>query len=449
MSRTPDYRLSRREWLRLGAAGVLGSGLSGWLEPLARAADVKKPQRACILLWMSGGPSTIDLWDLKPGHANGGPFKEIETNAPGVKISEHLPKLSKFGDKMAIIRSMSTKEGDHGRGTHLMHTGYLPLANMRYPAFGAHVAKEIGRDDAVLPNFVSIAPYRFFNAPSFSSGFLGAQHEPLIIADNYGAFQQRQGEQYYDDVLKVKDLAPFGKVSKDHQAARLDLLETMEKDFATRRPDAPTKSHQTAYERAVRLMRTSAAKAFSLEEEKTSVRDLYGKNLFGQSCLLARRLVEQGVPFVEVNLGGVNGGANGWDTHGQNFQQVKQLSAVLDNGWGALMSDLKERGLLDHTTIVWMGEFGRTPLINPQQGRDHWANSWATVVAGGGIKGGQVVGKTSADGMKVEDRPVTATDLIATVCAALGIDPQKQNQSNQGRPIGIADKTAKVIKEIV
>jgi uncharacterized protein (DUF1501 family) len=196
-------------------------------------------------------------------------------------------------------------------------------------------------------------------------------------------------------------------------------------------------------------MRTEAAKAFNLEEEKSALRDAYGRNLFGQGCLLARRLVERGVPFVEVTMGGVNGGAFGWDTHQKNFEQVKALSGVLDAGWGALMTDLKERGLLDSTLIVWMGEFGRTPQINQSTGRDHFPNAWSTVLAGGGIKGGGAVGKTAKDGTKVEDRPVNVQDFLATICEALGIDPLKQNMSNLGRPIRIVDKTANPIKEII
>jgi hypothetical protein len=452
MGPTNGYKLTRREWLKLGAAGVLGGCMSGWLERLAHAAaDDKKRQRSCILLWMSGGPSTIDLWDLKPGHANGGPFKEIDTTAPGLKISEHLPKLAKLGEHLAVVRSMTTKEADHGRGTHLMHTGYLPLGGLRYPTLGGIVAKELGENDCVLPNFVSIAPYRFFSPAAYSSGFLGPQHEPLIIADGYGAFgpQNNNQDPYFDKVLKVKDVQPRPGTAKEHQEARLELLEGLEKDFAARRPDAPAASHQTAYDKAVRLMRTSASKAFDLEEEKAAVRDSYGKSLFGQSCLLARRLVEHGVPFIEVNLGGVNGGAFGWDTHNQNFQQVKQLSGALDDGWSALMTDLKDRGLLDTTTIVWMGEFGRTPKINGGQGRDHWANSWATVLAGGGIKGGQAYGKTSADGMEIADKPTTAADFMATVVTALGISHTTPNRSNLGRPITIADKGSKPIKDIV
>jgi uncharacterized protein (DUF1501 family) len=196
-------------------------------------------------------------------------------------------------------------------------------------------------------------------------------------------------------------------------------------------------------------MKTEARKAFDLDEEKASVRDAYGRNLFGQGCLLARRLVERGVPFVEVTLGGVNGGAFGWDTHQNNFELVKQLCGVLDPAWATLMKDLDERGLLDSTLIVWMGEFGRTPRINRGNGRDHWPNSWSTVLAGGGIKGGQAYGRTSDDGMEVKENPVTTADFIATIARGLGIDHEKQNNSNVGRPIRFADKAGKPIKEVV
>ncbi|HEX5272291.1 MAG TPA: DUF1501 domain-containing protein, partial [Gemmataceae bacterium] len=220
-------------------------------------------------------------------------------------------------------------------------------------------------------------------------------------------------------------------------------------DFVSSRPGIAPLSHQAAYARAVRLMRTEAAKAFDLHEEPTTVRDAYGRNLFGQGCLLARRLVERGVPFVEVSLGGTNEVPVGWDTHQDNFNQVQKLCGVLDPAWAALMSDLKQRGLLDSTLIVWMGEFGRTPKISPDKGRDHFPNAWSTVLAGGGIKGGQVIGKTSPDGMTVAERPVPATDFLSTVCRALGLDPDKQNPSNVGRPIRIVEKTAQPIKEVL
>ena len=349
---------------------------------------------------------------------------------------------------MAVIRSMSTKEGEHGRATFLLRTGYQPTGPIQYPTLGSIVAKELGAEDAPLPNFVSIGPSRFFNPAAFSPGFLGPQYAPLVVGDGNGFFQPGND---YEQALKVQDIDLPGGVDRAHADARLDLLQAMESDFLADHPGIAPLSHKTAYDRAVKLMRTSANKAFHLNEEAPALRDAYGRNLFGQGCLLARRLVERGVPFVEVTLAGVRD-ANAfynWDSHQQNFQAVRKLSEVLDPAWGTLMEDLKQRGLLDSTLIVWMGEFGRTPRINGAQGRDHYPNAWSTVLAGGGIKGGQAFGKTSADGNKVETRPVSVSDFLATVCLALGIDPLKQNNSNVGRPIRIVEKGAKPIAEVV
>jgi hypothetical protein len=433
--------LSRREWLKLSTASILGVSLSGWLERLA-ADTAANPQRkrACILLWMAGGPTQMDTFDLKPGHANGGPYKEIATSAPGLKISEHLPKLAKHADRMAIVRSMSTKEADHSRATYYMRTGYQPLGPIQYPPIGALVARELGGENSALPSFVSIGPARFFNPAAYSSGFLGPQYAPLIVGDPNFRFVQ-PGQVVTDEALQVQDLVSPPGVSREEADARIELLQGLERDFVPSH-GASASSHETAYERAVRLMRSDAAKAFDLKDESPKLRDAYGRNQFGQGCLLARRLVEAGVPFVEVTL-------DGWDTHNQNFDAVKRLSGALDPAWATLMEDLHMRGLLDTTTIVWMGEFGRTPKINGQQGRDHFPRAWSTVLAGGGIKGGQVVGKTSADGTSVEEREVPVPDFLATVCQALGVDPMKQNQSNVGRPIRIVDKVAKPITEVV
>jgi hypothetical protein len=449
MSRDFSPRLSRRDWLRLSAAGVMASSMSGWLEALASdAAANPLRKRACILLWMNGGPSQMDTFDLKPGHTNGGPFKEIKTSAPDLRISEYLPRIARFGDRLAVIRSMSTKEGEHQRATFLMRTGYQPTGPIQYPTLGSLVSKELGANDAPLPNFVSIGPFRFFSPAAYRPGFLGPQYAPLIVGDSNQFFRQ-QGQDY-TAALKVQDIDLPGGVDRAHASARIDLLEQMESDFLSEHPGVAPLSHKTAYDRAVKLMRTDANKAFNLEEESPVLRDAYGRNLFGQGCLLARRLVERGVPFVEVTLSGVSGNnALGWDTHQQNFQSVRRLSEILDPAWGTMMEDLKQRGLLDSTLIVWMGEFGRTPKINGQKGRDHFPNAWSTVLAGGGIKGGRAFGKTSADGMKVETRPISVGDFLATVCLALGIDPRKQNNSNVGRPIRIADKDAQPIKEIV
>jgi hypothetical protein len=441
-------RLSRRDWLKLSAAGVLGGSVSGWFGQLAAHA-AKDPQRkrSVILLWMNGGPSQMDTFDLKPGHANGGPYKEIETSAPGLKISEHLPMIAKHGDRMAVIRSMSTKEADHGRGTYLMHTGRPPGGAIQYPSVGSFLSKELDSPDAELPGFISVSPFRFFNPGAYSSGFLGPRYAPLIVGEN-GAIRVQPNTDPSDTALKVQDLdLPVG-IGAERAAARTRLLDEMETDFLTERGDYSANSHRTAYHRAVTLMNSPAAKAFDLSEEKAALRDAYGRNLFGQGCLLARRLVERNVPFVEVTLAQVQG-TPGWDTHGQNFEAVKRLSAILDPAWATLMSDLKERGLLDTTLIVWMGEFGRTPKINGNQGRDHWANSWSTVLAGGGIKGGQAVGKTSDSGMEVTERPVSTSDLLATICKAVGVDPEKQNASNVGRPIRLVEPGFKPITEVL
>jgi hypothetical protein len=442
-------RLSRRDWLKLSAAGVVGCSLSRWM-PLLAADAAADPQRkrSCILLWMDGGPSQMDTFDLKPGSPNGGPFQEIATAAPGVRISEHLPKIAQYGDRMAIIRSMTTKEGEHQRAHQIMHTGTLAQDGIQYPAFGSLIAHEKEEPDAVLPSFVSVAPNRAIAPAAYSPGFLGPNYAPLVVGDG-GPVGLRPGQGPVARSLRVQNLDPPSDVPAPHREARVGLLEDMERDFVKNRPGAAGLSHQSAYDRAVRLMNSDAGKAFDLDEEKDSVRDAYGRSLFGQGCLLARRLVERGVPFIEVALGGLNGGALGWDTHANNFETVKNLSQVLDAAWSALMSDLKDRGLLDTTLIVWMGEFGRTPQINPQKGRDHFPNGWSTVLAGGGIKGGQVVGKTGKNGGDVEDRPVLLPDFLATVCLALGVDPMKQNDSNVSRPIRIVDKSANPIKEVL
>ena len=409
---------------------------AGWMGRLAQAAEEKKvkPKRSCILLWMNGGPSTIDLWDLKVGHENGGPYKEIEA-APDLKIGEHLPKLAKHGKNIAVLRGMSTKEGDHARGTYLMRTGQLPgFAGIQYPSIGSLISKELGDPKAELPNFVSIAPQRFFSQEAFGPGFLGPVHAPLIVGDNQ--FDGGRGGNI-DAILKVADLDKAKGVDEGSHAARLDMLREMQEEFAAGRPGGVAKSHSAAYDRAIRLMQSDGGKVFDLTQEKNETRDKYGRNLFGQGCLLARRLVEKGVPFIEVTLGN-------WDTHGNNFELVKNLCGTLDAAWGALMDDLKDRGLLETTTIVWMGEFGRTPKINQGRGRDHYPNAWSTVIAGGGIKGGQAFGSTDRLGQRPLTRPVTPSNIHATIYTILGIDPRLQVIDPSGRPVNVLDDPAPI-----
>lgn len=392
---------------------------------------------------MNGGPSQMDTFDLKPGHKNGGEFKEIATAVPGIRISEHLPKIAALAEHLAVIRSMSTKEGDHSRAAYLLRNGYLPQPPVSYPTLGSLVSKELGNPAAALPNFVSIAPYRNLNPAAYAPGFLGSQFAPLIVGEARPDGDDASG----DYGLTVDDLAAPAGVSREAVTARLGILNSLNDRFVGSHPDAPALGYRSAYDQAVKLMRSDAAKAFDLDEEEAAVRDAYGRNRFGQGCLLARRLVERGVPFVEVTHGG--DGGIGWDTHASNFDGVKELSKTLDAGWATLLSELQARGLLDSTVIVWMGEFGRTPQINANAGRDHFPNAWSTVLAGGGMRTGQVIGRTSDDGMKVDDRPVSVPDLLATVFSALGVDPMKQNISNVGRPIRLVDPAAKPIQELV
>ncbi len=440
-------QLTRRQVIRLAAAGALGASASGWIEALAADAALHPQRRkSCILLWMAGGPSQTDTFDPKPGHANSGPFKPIQTSVPGMLLGPHLPRLASLADDLAIIRSMSTKEGDHGRATYYLRTGYLPQGPVRYPTLGSLVANEFDDESAELPGFVSISPVRAINAAAFSSGFLGPKCAPLNVGERNLAGAADPG----GTSLKVEDLDIPRGIGRSQADERLELMLSLENDFLKSRPGVPSFSHQSAYRRAVKMMRSSAAKAFELDDEPAALQDAYGRNPFGQGCLLARRLVERGVPFVEVTLSSVDGqNPLGWDTHAQNFDTVEKLSGVLDAGWATLMTDLRSRGLLDSTLIVWMGEFGRTPKINESAGRDHFPSAWSTVLAGGGIKRGQFVGDTGKDGEQVKDRPVLVPDLLATVIKGLGIDPAKQNTVENGRPIRIVDVKANPIKELL
>jgi uncharacterized protein (DUF1501 family) len=394
---------------------------------------------------MTGGPTQTDTFDMKPGHANGGQFKEVATKVPGLRFSEHLPKLGEMADRLAVVRSLSTKEGDHGRGTYVVRTGQKPLGPVQYPAIGSSLSKALAREDDAVPHYVSISPYRAFNQAAYSPGFLGPRYAALTVGatDGLQAAAQQVADGYAE--LKVDDLSPG--VERTQFSGRVDLWRTLEASFVRSHRGPSPAAHQTVYERALKLMDSAAAKAFELSEEPAAVRDAYGRGRFGQGCLMARRLIESGVSFVEVTLGSLSENTFGWDTHVNNFPAVKNLSAELDAGWGTLMKELAERGLLDSTTILWIGEFGRTPTINPQAGRDHFPAAWTCVFAGGGIKGGQAYGKTSEGGQEVEEGKVDVPDVLATLCAAVGVDPEEQNVSEQGRPIKIAD--GKPIREVL
>lgn len=440
-------QFSRRGALKLLAGGIAGVSVSGWFPQWARAAakGLEKP-RSCILLWMPGGPSQIDTFDPKPEHENGGEFQDIETSVPGIRLGEHLPQLAKQAEHLAIVRSMKTREGDHSRATYHLRTGYRPAGPIQYPVLGSLVSNERLDQAGELPNYLSILPNSFVNPAAFGPGFLGPQHAPLMV----GAERTGGNGGEYGAPLEVRHTQLPEGVSSPRAESRMGLLDFVDGRFAAERPGLPTASHRTAYEQAFRMMSSPAMKAFDLEEEPASLRAAYGKNRFGQACLLARRLVEQGVPFIEIALSGVdtNNGI-GWDTHQDNFTLVKNLCEVLDPAWATLIADLKDRGLLETTTIAWMGEFGRTPAINQQTGRDHFPNAWSTVLCGGGIRGGQVYGATGDSGMEVTDRPVAVNQLMATLLAALGIDHTNQNMSPVGRPIRLAEPEVEPIRELL
>jgi hypothetical protein len=416
--------LSRRDFMKLSAAGVLAASTSGWLQVLAaRAAVTGAKHKSCILLWMDGGPSHKDTFDMKAGTEDAGEFKPIKTSSPGIEISEHFPKLAREMHHAALLRGMSTSEGAHGRAKYYMHTGYKEgIGGLTYPSLGSIVSAELGNPESAMPNYVAIS------GRSYGAGFLGARHQPLIVNEpNKG----------------VENLRPL--VDAKEFSDRLGLLEQMEKAFLRDYQVPAGSDHKTTYNRAVQLMQSKEAKAFDLSLEPAGSKSAYGATKFGEGCLLARRLIEAGVSFVEVTLGG-------WDTHQDNFDKVKKLSGEVDPAITSLITDLHNRGRLDSTLIIWMGEFGRTPKINTRgnkPGRDHYPRAWTTVLAGGGIKGGQVIGKTDKEGAAVEERPISALDFLATVCGILGIDAGKQNTSPGGRPVRIVDKGATPIKELL
>lgn len=412
MSRTLE--LCRRDLLRLSAAGVLGTSVSGWFNVLAnRAGGAARPgvkHKSCILLWMAGGPAQSHTWDVKTGSD----FQPIPTSVPGIQISEHLPKVAQQMKNLALLRGMRTGDGNHGTATYLMHTGFRKgVGGAVYPSLGAVVSHDLGADRTELPNFVAVGGTQ-------GPGFLGPRYAPLIVSD-------------FDKGLP--DLKPF--TAQEDVDSRLSLVDELDRAFLEDYQAAAIKAHHTSVLRAVELMRSGKTKAFTLTDEPASSREAYGQSKFGQGCLLARRLVEAGVAFVEVSLGG-------WDTHNNTPNRIKTLSQQLDAPMATLIKDLKERGLLDSTLVIWMGEFGRTPM----SGQNHFARAWTSVLAGAGIKAGQVIGRTGAKGNDVEDRPITPGDFMATVCQALGIDPSKNYTARNGRPMNKVDKGAAPVKEL-
>ena len=402
--------MRRREFLT-STAGVLGL-----LQTLkANQEELKKNGKSAILLWMGGGPSTMDIWDLKPDAATGGPFKPIGTSGD-VQICEHMPLMAKQMHNMAIVRSMSTREADHMRGRYYMHTGYVPNPSIEHPSYGSVFSHQLRRNDIEIPQFVTIG------GGSMGAGFLGAQYNPFSVNS--------------DGRIRNLDMKVDARLIQ--RAYALDFLET---NFINQKRGSLAKDHQSVLKQTFNLLTSEQMEAFKIAGEPEPVKERYGDNGFGKGCLMARRLVEVGVPFIEVNLGG-------WDNHQNIHPTLKDNKLpVLDQGMSALVEDLEQRELLKDTAIIWMGEFSRTPRINGNAGRDHWARSWSVVVGGAGMNGGIAVGATSDDGTKVITDPYTSQDIMASVCKALGISLSTTFTSNSGRPMKIAN-SGKIIKEL-
>ena len=434
--RTNNY-FSRREMMRIAMASIGGASLSGWLPRLATAACEARSAKSCILLWMPGGPSQMETLDPKPGRPNGGPTKSIATAVPGIHIADNLPKVAGLMNDFSIIRSMQTGEGDHGRAAKLMLTGYKPTGNpIEYPVLGSMVAQRLQNEKSELPSFVSIAPFR---QSDLGAGFLGPKFSPLLVSGASNDPTTRAN-------LTIENLSPIGGELARMQD-RASLLSTIRHASATK-ADSSISKHAAVYDQALRMVDSQGGGAFRLDEEEDALRDAYGRNRFGQGCLLARRLVERGVPFVEVALADVGvGGGLSWDTHADNFKSVKNICDVLDPAWSSLVNDLKSRGMYESTLVIWMGEFGRTPKVNTTAGRDHHPDGWSIAMGGAGIKSGQVYGSTGRDGTDVSN-PVSTPQLYATFLKALGIDPSLSNQVLD-RPIPLVDAHAVPISELL
>jgi uncharacterized protein (DUF1501 family) len=354
-------KLTRRDFLKFTSAGAALTSVSGWFDLLAaHAAGSGVKHKSCILLWMEGGPSQKDTFDMKPGTSDAGEFQPIATSVPGIQISEHFPKLAQQMHHAAVLRSMCTPEGAHARAKYYMHTGYREgVGGLTYPSLGSIASAELGNPSFPLPNFVSVGK------SVYGAGFLGTRHQPLVVTD------PERG---------VANLAPLESMPQFDK--RLGLLEDLDTGFARAKQASIIDDHRTTYHRAAALMRSREAKAFDLSQEPAASRAAYGGTKLGDGCLLARRLIEVGVPFVEVFQGG-------WDTHADNFPQVKKLSRELDPAISTLITDLKSRGLLDSTLVIWMGEFGRHPKITSNKGgpvgRQHYPRAWTTMLFGGGV----------------------------------------------------------------
>lgn len=427
--------INRRDSVRFGSLSALGFGLTDWFRLQAMAeSSTKAKAKSCILIWLDGGPSHLETFDLKPDAPAEvrGPFQPIATNVSGIQLSELLSKTAQVCDKLAIVRSMTSLLGEHGLANQYLLTGYKPSPVLEYPQFGA-VATYVRNSPSVLPPYVTIPQNR-----TLSAGFLGSNFEPFATG----------GDPSKAD-FRVRDLDFFPDVDMRRIQRRREFL--AEFDAVQAKQEGLDRPVDTAFEKAYRLVTSDDAKrAFDLLSEPADVRARYGPRMFGQSCLLARRLVERGVPFVSV----MNGG---WDTHEGLVLQLRDgfsgakvgvgLVPTFDQAYSALIDDLSERGLLDETLVIAMGEFGRTPKINTRGGRDHWPRVFSAVLAGGGVPGGQIIGASDRVGESPRDNPVTPNDLARTIYTLLGVDPNRELYTADGRPVPI-NQGGKVVGEL-
>ena len=426
----PCRGASRRSILRAGLLTAFGLGLDDLfrLRSFGSGTGGVKPTKVkhCILIWMAGGPSHIDTFDPKPDAPSDvkGEFKPIDTSVPGLRISEVFPNLAKVMDQVTLVRSVTSPEADHDRAAHHLLTGYRPSPALVYPSFGSVVSKSLEEARGAMPTYVAMP-----DAPIFaSSGYLTPAFDPFAAGGDPNA-----------EGFRVRDLTPPDEVTLERLNRRRGMVKRLDGFGRDVAPTTLVTSRDQFADRAYDLLTSPKAQAaFRIGDEPAETRNAYGRNPFGQSCLLARRLVQAGVSFVTIN----NRGANQlqWDTHFQGFPAIKNvLAPPLDMGLSTLLGDLKRLGLLDETLVIAMGEFGRTPKINPNGGRDHHGRANSSLLAGAGIPKGAVIGKTDAKGDSVLDRPVTPADLAATVYTALGIDPNYQFDTPDGRPVRLVD----------
>ncbi|REJ85368.1 MAG: DUF1501 domain-containing protein [Planctomycetota bacterium] len=415
MSGCFDYRVTRRTMLGAAGASFLGFQVRDLLANVG--ADHAAKAEHVILFWNGGGMSHLDTWDPKPGQPTQGEFDPIETSAPGIQISEIFPELARQMHHCALIRSVAGTQGAHGRATYNLQTSYNESANLIHPGFGSVVVHELEKQGD-LPPYVTISG----RAPRAS--YLGQMCEAYYV----GA----PGEQ--DPYLAFPE--GIGQVRGDK---RLETLSRFNNRFAAGKSDERLAAAKTSVEDAVRLMRSPALEAFELDKVPTTTINRYGDTTFGRGCLLAKQLVETGVRFVQVNRGG-------FDTHSNNFPAMRGHGEVMDPALAALIEDLADSGMLEKTLVVMLSEFGRTPTINPDAGRDHYPQVFSAFLAGGGIRGGTVIGSSDAEGRQVEDRPVQVADLHATFCHTLGIDPNREVITPLQRPMKLVDNGEPVME---